>query len=164
MPWHFTPLFQTLFQIKKRIVTYPNNFNKYKSYKDELKDNEISLINRINELKRNEAKKLVIFEENIKANIKAYYASEAQSIIQENQEFHNLREKYKKDNTENYFLYRDNIAEADYAISFNKKNLNKNQKILDNELKLRIKEEYKKHKIQLKKIDKTIKRKKYFTN
>ncbi len=165
----YTTLYAVIENIKDLELDYhisigDNNLNKYKSYKDELKDNEISLINRINELKRNEEKKLVIYEENIKANIKAYYASEAQSIIQENQEFHNLREKYKKDNTENYFLYRDNIAEADYAISFNKKNLNKNHKILDNELKLRIKEEYKKHKIQLKKIDKTIKRKKYFTN
>ena len=50
------------------------------------------------------------------------------------------------------------------TIAFNKKNLNKSIKSLDNELRLLIKAENKKHKIQLKKIDKSVRKKKYFTS
>ena len=135
-----------------------------KSFKDELKEKENILTIKTNDIKKLEEKRLYLYEENKKSDIRGYITQEAQGIKQEILDYHNLKEKYKNQNTENYTSYKTNISDAEMTIAFNKKNLNKSIKSLDNELRLLIKAENKKHKIQLKKIDKSVRKKKYFTS
>ena len=135
-----------------------------KSFKDELKEKENILTIKTNDIKKLEEKRLYLYEENKKADIRGYITQETQGIKQEILDYHNLKEKYKNQNTENYTSYKTNISDAEMTIAFNKKNLNKSIKSLDNELRLLIKAENKKHKIQLKKIDKSVRKKKYFTS
>lgn len=135
-----------------------------KSFKDELIDKEEKLILKILEENKLEAKRLNLYKENKKVDIKGYNTSEAQGIKQEILEYHNLKEKYRLQNTENATVYKTNLTEAEMTIAFNRKNLNKSLKTLENEFKQLINAEYKKHKIQLRKIDKAVRKKKYFTN